>query len=350
MTAYVALAIFPILLGLCFPKLHQSKKQRITFFVLCGIVMLFFMGLRHYSLGSTDTMNYYNAMQRAISSSSWHNFYDPDYYEVGLQAFMYLLSRFVDHPQWLLFVTSLFYILCVFYFVNHNSDNIPLSITTYISLGLMQFHLQGMRQSIAMCICLLAYEQAKRKHFIKFLLLVLFATAFHQTAVVFLPIYFLCRLKFSWKSMVGIFGGSILMVIFTDNIINLANEAFDKNYVTTVTSGGFVALGIYLVILALTLWYYSIHKTDDKTPLLFVLVLATLCYGMRYTGALVAERVSFYFSFSQVAMLPAALRLFAPKDRKIMGYVISVFVVALFIYRLIGSEFVVYKFFWQQII
>ncbi len=347
MTAYIALAIFPILLGACFPKLHKSKKQKMTFFILCGIVMLAIMGLRHYSLGSTDTTNYYNAMQRAINSPNWQSFYDPEYYEAGLQAFMYALSRVFNHPQWILFITSLIYVVSIFYFANNNSDNIPLSITTYISLGLMQFHLQGMRQSIAMCICLFAYEQAKRKHPIKFLLLVILATTFHQTAVVFLPIYFMCRMKFSWKSMSLIAVGSIFMVVFTDRIINIANMAFDKNYENTVTSGGFVALSIYIILLGITLWYYNRHKPDDKLPLLFVLILATLCYGMRYTGALVAERVSFYFSFSQIALLPAALRMFAQKDRKMWGYVASVFVVALFIYRLVGSEFITYKFFWQ---
>ena len=299
MIIYIALAVFPVSLGAFFPGLHESKKQKRQFYLICGFVMLFIMGLRHYSLGSLDTLNYYNAMKRATGSISWENFYNPDYFEVGAQLFIYSLSRAFKDPQWLLVITSLIYIVAIFYFIDNNSNDIPLSITLYISLGLMIFNLQGMRQSIAMSICLFAYEQAKRKHLIKFLVLIIIAVTFHQTAIVFLPVYIVCRLKFSHKNMVIMFLISLLVITNASRITFIANSLFDRSYNTAINQGGFVAMLIYIIILIITLFFdYQLKDGNTKTPLLYILIIGLVSYMLRYFGTLAAERISFYFMFS----------------------------------------------------
>ncbi len=349
MAIYLTLAFVPILLSTLFPELNQNnKKQRKYYFILCGIIMLIVMGLRHNSLGSTDTQNYYNAMQRALNSDSWSGYYRPDYYEIGMQFFTFVLSRIFHDPQWILIATSLIYIVSIFYFVDRNSDDVPLSLVAYITLGLMMFHLQGMRQSIAMSICLFAYEQAKKRHIVKFILLVLLATMFHQTAIVFIPIYFLVQMKYSTKNLLWMAAGSAVVVFFADNIINIANDVFDRGYYTSVDSGGFVATAIYIILLIVSLFYYHHQQQKDEPPsLLYVLILGTLCYIMRYIGTLAAERISFYFAFSQIALLPNAIKIMVGKDKLLMKLIIIVLAVALMAYRLNGSEFVPYKFFWQ---
>lgn len=347
MIVYLALAAFPIFLGIFFPKLNSNKKQRNAFFFLCGIVMLLVMGLRSPDLGSTDTQNYYNAMARAISSSSWHSFYEKELYEVGLQFFIFVLSRVFKDPQWLLVITSLIFVISIFYFVRHNSDDIALSVCAYISLGLMQFHLQGMRQSLAMCICLFAYEQAKKKHLFRFVLLVLLAVLFHQTAIVFFPVYILCQMKFSLRNLVLIAGISGVAMLFSDRIVGVANDVFERDYTVAVSSGGFIAVAVYVLVLAMALIYYAGFAKHEQSPLLYVLIIGMSCFLMRYTGTLAAERISFYFVFSQIALLPKATAIMAKNEKIVMRMVIVVLALSLFAYRLHGSDFVPYQFFWQ---
>ena len=347
MTIYIALAIFPVFLGLFFPKLSEEKLQKRWFYVICGTVMLFVMGLRHYGLGSADTLNYYNEMIRALSSESWASYYNADLYEIGFQLFVFALSRIFNDPQWLLVITSLIYIISIFYFVEHNSNDIPLSITIYITLGLMTFHLQGMRQSIAMCICFFAYEQAKNKHLVRFLLIVALAITFHQTAIVFLPVYILCRMKFSQKNILLISVISVIVVINADKIIEIANKYFERTYTTAVEKGGFVAVLIYVIILILTLVFDNqLKRGNEQTPLLYILVLGFVCYIIRYFGAQAAERISFYFVFSQLALLPNAKGVFPEKAQSVARLIIIVLAVALMAYRMYDSEFVPYRFFW----
>lgn len=348
MIIYVALALFPICFGLFFPKLHKSKRQKRWFYFICGTVTLLAMGLRHYSLGSTDTLNYYNAMKRALMCDSWEQFYIPVLYEKGSQFFIYTLSRIFNDPQWLLVISSLIFIIGIFYFVDHNSEDIPLSITLYLTLGLMLFHVQGLRQSLAMSICLFAYEQAKDKHLIRFALLVWFATAFHQTAIVFFPIYFLCRMKYSRKNLLIMCIATILVVSNATRIIEMANTYFDRTYTDTVEQGGFVSVFIYAIILILTLVFdRQIKNNSSQTPLLYILIVGFATYIMRYFGAVIAERISFYFVFAQLALLPNATKIFVKKDRPAIRLIIIVLAVALMAYRLNGSEFVPYMFFWE---
>lgn len=348
MIIYLALAIFPILLGVLFPKLKTDRQQKIKFYLICGAVILFVLGLRHYSLGSTDTLHYYNAMKRALASRTWDKFYNPDLYEAGSQLFIFVMSRIFNHPQWLLVISSLVFIVSIFYFVDHNSDDIPLSITLYLTLGLMMFEMQGMRQSIAMSVCLFAYEQAKNKHLVRFIALVLLAITFHQTAIVFLPVYFICRMKFSKKNLMLMCIAAIIVVDNAALIMEIANAYFDRAYTDAVDQGGFVALLIYVIVLVLSLVLDKQIKNNKlQTPLLYILIIGFVSYILRYFGARAAERISFYFVFSQLALLPNAIRTIVKDERFMMRSAIIVLAIALMAYRLYGSEFVPYMFFWE---
>lgn len=348
MALYLALAMFPVLFGFCFPKLSTSKRQKIVYLIICGLVIWLFMGCRHYLLGSEDTSHYYDKMQSAIQSPYWEAFYDPNSYEKGFQYFVFLLSRVFNDPQWLLIVTSLIFVSSICYFTYHNTDELPLALTTYVTLGLMTFHMQGMRQAIAMSICLFAYEQAKRKHLLRFILLVLLAVSFHQTAIVFFVVYFACQLKLNLKNIVAVLGVSAVAVAFSPFLVDIANRIFEKEYDNTVDSGGFVATAIYVIIFAVSLLYFYKNKKDERAPLVYVLIIGMATFVMRYVGVRIAERVSYYFAFSQIGLLPLATNLMVKKDRIYVYIAVAVLQVALFAYRLNESNLVVYQFFWER--
>jgi len=347
MLIYIFLAIFPIALGLFFPKKETDRKQRVMYFAICGAVMLLIMGCRYNGLGSVDTYHYYVRMKDAISCSSWRAFFDPDLYESGFQLFVFILSRIFNHPQWLLVISSLIYIIATFYFIDRNSNDIALSITLYITLGLWTFHLQGMRQSIAMSICLFAYELAKQKKLFKFLAAVLLATTFHQTAIVFLLIYLLVNLKFEKKRIIAVSIFSVVAVAFSVPLVDIANELFNEDYSGAVDSGGYVATAIYIIAVLVCCLYYVKRKEDVRSTLVFVLIIGLATYVMRYTGVMIAERISFYFIFSQIALIPISIKIFVPNQRGCVRLLVVALAVVLFVYRLPTSGFLPYAFFWN---
>ena len=71
------------------------------------------------------------------------------------------------------------------------------------------------------------------------------------------------------------------------------------------------------------------------------------CFAMRYFGAQAAERISFYFAFSQIGALPNAIHITSRREKTHIYIIVLALAVLLFAYRLHGSGLVPYRFFWQ---
>ncbi len=347
MTVYLIFAFLPMGLWMLLSNVDNPKTRKTLFYIVCGTVFLFFMGCRDNSLGSTDTYYYSARMKYAIQCNTWEQFYNPDLYETGFQVFIFALSRIFHDPQWLLVITSLFYIISIFYFIDRNSEEVSLSTILYVTLGLMTFQLQGMRQAIAMCLCLFAYGQAKRKHLIKFLLLVSLACTFHQTAIVFVIVYWLSQLTLNQRNVLFVSAISIVGILLSGPLIKIANDIFDKNYSNSVDSGGFIAVALYIIGLIVSYFYYRAHEKGPNSSLVFILIVGTAIYLMRYTGVQVAERISFYFQYSQIILIPLTIKIFRESDRTITYLIIIALAIGLFLYRLTDSGFLPYRFFWN---
>lgn len=349
MTLYIFMAFLPLLLIPFFPNVNTDRKQKKYYCIIMGIALILFLALRHKALGSTDTINYYNGMKDAILSKTWNQYYDPDGAELGFQIFVWIISRFVKSPQWIIVFSSVIIVTSVLIFVWRNSKNIPLSVTMYICLGLMTFQMQGMRQALAMSICLFAYEFAKRRKIIPFALLVLLATQFHQTAIVFAVVYVFGYLKLKASHLLLVLSAAGVVTLLSDKIIDFANELFDRNYSNTVDSGGVIATAIYILIMVFCILAskqpYAEHI--DAT-LFYVLLTGFVCFAMRYFGTLAAERISFYFMFSQIVLLPNTVcdGQIKSSDKGVVNMIVYLLSIALFAYRLAGSDFVPYRFFW----
>ncbi len=346
MVPYIVMALLPMGLAFFYKDVDIDKIQKRNYLIFVGLFLFVFLAARSSSVGSTDTLNYCNMMRRAIATDSWRQFYDEEGVETGFQFFTFCLSRIFRGSQFIIFASAFIYVVSICYFIYHNSDDAPLSLTMYITLGMMTFEMQGMRQSIAMSVCLFAYEFAKHKKFMKFLLLVLLAMQFHQTAVVFIIIYFLINLKFTIPNLVLIFMGSFSAVFFADKIIGVANNVFDMEYKNTVDEGGAIATLIYIIIIITAFWFNKrLQYNGNATKLLYVAILGGVCYILRYFGALASERISFYFIFSLLALLPNTLKSLQIEESSFVRTLVIILSIALFVYRLQGSDLIPYSFY-----
>lgn len=353
MVIYALVAIAPLVLSVFFPRLNENEKRKRKYLILCGIVLILFMGLRSRLIGSTDTANYYNMMNRAIASNSWIEYYRSDYVEAGFQFFLFCLSRIFTSPQWIIVISSAIYVICIFYCIYKNSDNVVMSVVMYITLGLMQFEMQGMRQSIAMSLCILSFEFVKKKKFVPFILVVIFATQFHRTAFLFIAVYFISLLAYRWWNLCLLCLGSIIVFANADKIITVANEIFETDYSQSIDSGGFIATAIYVLIIVFAMLYNREvrYERQDKTQsaIMFITILGMISYIMRYIGTQASERISFYFTFGQILLLPNTVSNFKEEPKKIINVAVYVLCIGLFIYRLRGSDFLPYEFFWSTL-
>ncbi len=144
--------------------------------------------------------------------------------------------------------------------------------------------------------------------------------------------------------------GIILFVYFSQSLINLANTLWDRQYYFAVESGGIVATLIYVLIFLFCIIVAKKPMSENiDNTMFYVLIAGFVCYLERYIGALAAERISFYFMFSQIILLPNVLKngKIEEKDKVAVEMIIIALCVMLYTYRLIGSDLIPLKFFWE---
>lgn len=351
MIIYALVAIMPLLFSFFFPKVNDNPKRKRKYLILCGIVLVLFMGLRSKFVGSEDCVNYYNMMNRAIVRETWAEFYNPDGVETGFQLFIFTISRLFNNAQMVFVVSAIIITASVFYTIYKNSENVVLSVVMFITLGIMQFQMQGMRQAVAMAVCMVAFEFVKKKKIIPFILLVVFAMQFHRTAIVFIIIYFVALMPYKWWSMLLLAIGSGVVFAYTESLMIFANDLFESDYAQTIDSGGFVATAIYVLIIGFAMVFNqrALHNKVERTAstVMFLTIIGFASYVMRYFGAGISERISFYFMFGQIILLPNTIKHIPAEYRKITNMAVYLLCIALFIYRLRGSDFIPYEFFWN---
>ena len=353
MLPYLLLAISPVALSfgtdyLVSKHVIAENKARKTVLVLSGILIYLFMALRDPSIGSGDTLVYTDVMKRAVRAETWNQFYGSYDMEIGFQFFVFVLSRVFSSPQVLLVVTAAFFSYSICCFIYRNSDDVVLSLVMFITICGMTFYMQGMRQAIAMSIGLFAYECIKKRHYFRFCTLVTLASLFHQTALVLLLLLAIRFLKFNFKSFAFSTAFAAIFFLNLDRLISFANELFEKDYSGVFESGGGIATAIHFLILIFAFAFNrTARKNNNETMFLYVALAGALIYITRYFGVGIAERISFYYMFGQIALLPNTLQHFASRDRMLIKIAVFILCVSLSAYRLHGSNLVPYIPFWE---
>ncbi len=352
---YTLLAIFPVLIVPIINTYYKSSinnddKAKRTFLFWCGISMFLMLALRSKEVGSTDPMNYYDNWHDMVSVPI-HNIKsiaEHSEMEIGYLYAVGILSKIFPHPQSLFVITGAFYSFSVCRFVYKNSDDPTTSLVMFTTLSLYTFMTQAIRQAIAMCICLYAIEYCKNRKLFKFVLLVLLAMTFHNSAVIFFPVYLFYLIPLNSVTCIISFFVSGVLLFLSPRIISIANQWYGSEYYRVVDSGGFVALIVYIIIVVLAILLQKQAKNKKQYEFFFFLTFAgASIYAMRYIGGLIAGRISNYYMFGQIILLPNIIASMDKKTGTVVKCHAIVLCVLLFIYRLIGSDLIPFKFFWQ---
>lgn len=336
-------------------NISKSQKDKIFMAFCCTFVVLF-IGLRSRYIGSVDTNTYVTMFENIrgirlttlllnndISSSNFI------YSEGSFYIFSWILAQVFENGQAFILITTAIITLGVTNFIGKHSENLTFSWIAYICLGLMTFNMNGMRQAIAMSICLFAYDFAKQKKLIKFLLVVLLAFTFHKTSFVFLIVYPLANYKptFAKNTLLGICGVAFLaqsqrLAAIYDNLVGgdyAEHVAFE--------SGGFVNVAIYIIIIAISIFVSMKREEKDKDISSFIvfLVVGFIFYISRYLTIQIFERMSYYFNYFSLLLFPKMEKAFEKRSRlfyEIMAVVLSLL---LFLYRIRSGAFANFNFF-----
>lgn len=332
---------------------HQVDGMKLWFFIITAVLVLV-SALRSDVVGQ-DTSMYHTLFDYAKESDNFWNWYTSwkgGGTEIGYSLLEFFISRYADF-QFFLFSIALITIIPVMLLIYRYSNNHLLSVFLFIAFGYYAFFMNGIRQSIAMGLCCIAYIFAREKRLIPYLIIVLIAISFHLSAVIFVPVYWLSRLKIhKYTSLVYI--GLLILSFGLKNILFAVLNMFSRLQYTSSSDAGGIRMYMFMMFTILLLWFFrkQFLKEDikgDNATLLYMTAIAGLIWPIASANSTVF-RLYYYYHMFFLLSIPELISKLKNKSTKIAITFVFFAVGSYYLYEyVIGSDlhYAPYYFFWE---
>lgn len=188
-------ALLMALICAVYNRRFDSASRRLLYWGLCIFVILI-LGLR-YRVG-IDTLNY---MLSYDKMPDWDTFKNLDISEQEREPGWLILSilcRTFTHEFWpLQFVMAAITNICTFIFIKRYCKNIFIGVFFYFLIVCLYFTTEIIRESAAIAIFLVNYENIEKKRWLKYYILSFLSIAFHYSAIIIWFFPFVKFLKFN---------------------------------------------------------------------------------------------------------------------------------------------------------
>lgn len=245
--------------------LIRNKKVFIT--IIC-LQMWIIMMLRSVYLG-TDMLNYSLYYQMYSSLSFWDMISDTrligyHYISHGVESgYVWLNWALIrvgfDFHSYILIHTTLL-IIGLRRFLLKNESRSFYIIFLIIGFGVWGCFFSILRQSLALVILLQSVDSIKERNFVKFICTVFFATLFHKTAVLFLPIYWLYSIRITTKNVIvalAVGGGEFLVIPYLNTWGDIIFSALGKGDLYKIGDFHYNNMFMLLVVMFVTVMALS---------------------------------------------------------------------------------------------
>lgn len=319
-----------------------SIKPNQFLILMASLSLILVSGLRN-NIG--DTYFYIHAYN--VSEFNWE--YIQNNKDIGFNIFQMILKGYTDDAQAMIFITALITNLLIVFTLYKYSRLIEISLYVYITSGMYLVSMNGIRQYLAAAIVFAATKYIFDGNWKMYVLIVLFASTFHQSALVLIPIYFLVRRK-SWSAMTCIL--IILAVIIVIGFNQFSTLFFaaieDTQYgeYKNFHEGGANILRVVVDSIPLILAYRGREKLREifpKSDYIVNMALLGSVFMLISTQNWIFARFSIYFGLYQLILISWVIKLFTEKDRKIIYYLILVFYFIYFMYEHVITLEIIYK-------
>lgn len=299
--------------------LNQRKKD-LFFLSIIFLQFTFLAWQRDYSVGQ-DTIAYYQGFQRFSDKSLFALF--PSEWEPGYVLYNWVVAQLgFDYHYYLLF-TAVFIYYSFLRFVYKYSKNVWLSVVVFIAFSWYFVSLHVLRQFMAISIILYSYKYLLNRNLIKFILLVLLASSFHTSAILFLATYPLCNreihagifgLVFTASFFLALIFGKILMIflMFSDKYaaVYLNNDSAGTGYSMLLVLTIIMVIGLILKPKILT----------RKSKLFYWSFFIALCLQTLATQVSIVSRGILYWLLSASVFIPMIIGYIENKKLRLLSY------------------------------
>ena len=273
-------------------------------------------------------------------------------YEFGYLLMNDIISKISSNPQAILIVTSIFIFIGHSKFIFKYSENKWLSVYMFFTLIYFGFSMSGIRQAIAIVILFVAYGYMIDNKKIKFLISVIVATMFHNTAILFIIAYPISKLKCNKKTILLVTMFTIIFYFIFPVISKLSMSVFPRfNYYlgSEYFNGQVRSSSILNLIIFLSIFIFSscikynhresvnlsklnmsqdkIEKCRNSEMMLLLTSISIMFLSLKLN---ILDRVAMYFHIYCIIILPNSINMIKNKNYRIV--IIIGIIYFLFIY------------------
>ena len=369
-------------------KANKTKRKRKQFVIITYSILILVSSLRAPTIG-LDLIGHYVRRFRDVAAYDWTNlinFSTFTGYEIGYCYFIKILSSICPDVQFYLTITSILIFGSVGYFVYKESEDVIMSTMLLIMSCTYYMCLTMIRQSMAFSFILVGYAILDYSHrtikdYVLFLLFIILAALFHNSAILCISLIVFDKLHFTKKH---IFYGTIAIILvyifyqsvysFLVGVIGRGSNNYER-YITSLTEGrgninlqsiisflltaSSFLLGYYILV-----WKRKTVKTfrdvylneynlaRKESFLLYMTLIAAACRLLIFRMNII-NRFTYYFIPYTFILYPYALkRIGLQSNKRIIRQAIYILFGLYFIWitstyagLLYGT--VPYQFFWQ---
>lgn len=324
----------------------RDKNSRMNVLYILFFLLAVIAGSRGFDF--SDTAAYVDAFQKEAPTLGDYSVLSKSmYYDEGGFFFLAVLVKTItSSPRAYLLVVSLITmtIMCI---CDKKYAVYPfLGLCVYVARFYMGRDFIQIRASLAYAILFWAIQYIYEKKMALYFLWVFIAYQFHHSAVVAIPLYFLCNwIEFKkWHIVVGLIIAFIIGGVYSDVVrMYVEDNASDLNvssdYVTGGTQGYVEGKGllnplIYIQCAILLLYTYYEEILAPQNKYYYVLrtgyFYSTLILIVFCTYAVLSGRTATIFATLEMAIIPSMLNVLGQKNRNLVYFVIGVVLTTIF--------------------
>ena len=301
----------------------ERNKQKISW--LAVVVLILFAGVRDFYVGS-DLPHYYWVFERIGKN---HNISNGDQYYGVLYKILNWICSMISVGDLgfsiMLLIISIVVVLSAVYVSKEMSSDISMSMFLFVCIDCYVSSFSMLRQSFAIVFVMIAFKSIYNKRPFVYILSILSAYFFHESAILLLPLYLIRFLNKRSIEYVLYFLGAVCLVLFSfyeEQIVDIICRTFNFHYYSsygvkgaplTMMSylKGIMIIGVFVFFL---LFRRYREKKNLKTSKCFDLCLifyyfsALLNFYNMLTGYFITiSRMTYYFTWVLILMVPEFL-------------------------------------------
>lgn len=189
-----------------------------------------------------------------------------------------------------------------------------LSLLLFISFCLYFQMFNQMRQIIAICLILYSIRFIQHRDGKKFALIMIVASSFHMSSLIFIPMYFLSHIKITAKSLAIYLAIAILLPVIYPFVINIAastaygatyfGSGYDQAFLLSVIQN--LLVRITMILSCLLLMRKTLLKSPDSLVLYNLAIWCTIIQALALYSATFG-RVTTIFFISYILLIPVII-------------------------------------------